>query len=61
MDEGAATILVQADVGRWAGEAVEVVVPEVCFHIAESDNLVAEMAFCCSAAVDEFVRGETGE
>ena len=34
---------------------------EVGFHISESDDFVTEVAFCCAAAVDEFVRGEAGE
>ena len=59
--EGAAAVLVQADARGWAREALEVVVAEVGVHVAEADDLVAEVAFCCARAVDEFVRGEAGE
>ena len=36
-------------------------VAEVCFHIAQPDDLVAEVTFSRPATIYQFVRGEAGE
>ena len=51
-------IYVTAEAWGGAGKALEVVVAEVCVHVAEANNFRAKVAFGCSAAVGELVRGE---
>jgi hypothetical protein len=52
------TIYVAADAWCWAGEAFEIVVFEMCVHVSEANNLVAEMAFGRTAAIGELMWSE---
>ena len=58
---GPATIYIAAKTGRGPRQAFELMVPEMGVHVPETDDSVAEMAFRGSAAVRQFVGGETRE
>jgi hypothetical protein len=53
------TVCVAAQSGRWARQALEVVVAEVRLHVSEAHDLAAQMALGRASAVGQLVGGET--
>lgn len=59
--ESTAAVEVPTRNGSWTMKLVQVMILQMNFHVAESDNLLTQMALCRPPAICQFVRCHTGQ